>query len=112
MKRSIIVVFIFAVTASYSQDIVFAKKMVDTLSSPVFWGRGYTNDGMKKAGDFLAAQFGSYGLKPMDGKQFLQPFTYSVNTFPGKMEVSINGIDLVPGKDFIISQESRGVRGR
>ena len=38
---------------AFSQDIAFARKMVDTLTSPYFWGRGYTNDGMKKAAEFL-----------------------------------------------------------
>lgn len=99
-------------TGSYSQDLAFARQMVDTLTSPTFWGRGYTNDGMKKAGDFIAAQFQSYGLQPMDGKNFQQQFTYPVNTFPGKMEVMINGKQLVPGKDFIVGGVSRAINGK
>jgi len=82
---------------------------VDTLTSPYFWGRGYTNDGMKKAADFLANEFKIYGLEPM-AKNYLQPFSYPVNTFPGKMELNINGKDLVPGKDFIVSPEAEGVK--
>ena len=96
----------------FRQDLAFAKKIVDTLDISAFWGRGYTNDGMKKAADFIASRFQSYGLKPMRGNDFLQSFSYPVNTFPGRMEVIINGKDLVPGKDFIISPESKGVRGR
>ncbi|MEO6633649.1 MAG: M28 family peptidase, partial [Mucilaginibacter sp.] len=38
-------------------------------------------------------------------------FSYDANTFPGKMKVSINGIDLKPGRDFIVSPESKGVKG-
>ncbi|MDB5252655.1 MAG: family peptidase, partial [Flaviaesturariibacter sp.] len=102
----------FLPVASYAQDLAFGKRLVDTLTSPAFWGRGYTNDGMEKAAGFLATQFESYGLKPMGGKSFLQPFTYPVNVFPGKMDLRINGRDLVPGKDFIVSPESRGVRGK
>lgn len=86
--------------------------MVDTLTSPYFWGRGYTNDGMKKAADFLAEEFKSYGLQAMDGKKFHQQFSYPVNTFPGKMELTVNGKELVPGRDFIVSPESRGVKGK
>ncbi len=96
----------------FRRDLAFARKMVDTLTSPVFWGRGYTNDGMKKAADFLSSAFTTYGLTPMKGNNFLQSFSYPANTFPGKMEVSINGKDLVPGKDFIISPESKGVKGK
>jgi aminopeptidase YwaD len=98
--------------AVIAQDIAFGRKMVDTLTSPYFWGRGYTNDGMKKAADFLAGEFKTYGLEPMNGKNYFQPFTYPVNTFPGKMELNINGKDLVPGKDFIVSPEAKGVKGK
>src|SRR5687767_2671852 len=98
MKRLLLFAALFVAGYSQAQDLAFARQMVDTLTSPTFWGRGYTNDGMKKAGDFIAAQFQSYGLKPMDGKNFQQEFSYPVNTFPGKMEVMINGKQLVPGK--------------
>jgi aminopeptidase YwaD len=112
MKRLILSSFVFGCISTNAQDIGFAKGIVDTLASPVFWGRGYTKDGMKKAADFLAAKFQSYGLQPMGGKSFLQPFSYPVNTFPGDMEVSINGKELVPGKDFIVSPESKGVKAK
>jgi len=112
MKRAAGLLLLFLGYNSFCQDLAFGKKIVDTLTSPMFWGRGYTNDGMKKAADFLASQFQSYGLRPMSGNDFLQPFSYAVNTFPGRMEVTINGKDLVPGKDYIISPDSKGVRGR
>jgi hypothetical protein len=94
-----------------AQDVLFARKMVDTLTSPYFWGRGYTNDGVHKAAAFLAGQFKAYGVKPMDGKSYLQEFSYPVNTFPGKMKVMINGGELRPGKDYIVSPDSKGVTG-
>ena len=112
MKRIAVLLLLFIAFNGFSQDLAFGKKMLDTLTSPYFWGRGYTHDGMKKAADFLSAQFQSYGLKPMGGNDFLQRFSYPVNTFPGKMEVAINGKDLIPGKDFIVSPESKTVRGR
>src|SRR6185312_12435335 len=102
---------LFSCTA-FAQDSLFARRMVDTLTSPYFWGRGYTNDGMHKAADFISGQFNQYGLKPMDGKSFIQEFSFNANTFPGAMEVSINGTALVPGRDFIIGPHSRGVKGR
>lgn len=95
---------------SFAQDLAFGKKMLDTLTSAHFWGRGYTNEGMKKAADFLAAEMKAYGLQPLEGKSFLQPFSYPVNTFPGKMHVSINGKELVPGRDYIVGAESKGAK--
>lgn len=95
------------ITAS-AQDKVTARNMVDTLASPFFWGRGYTNDGLKKAAALLSNEFKSYGLQPVSKGSYLQEFSFPVNTFPGKMDVTINDIKLTPGKDFIVSAESKG----
>lgn len=110
MKKIFTLLLLANVLSSHAQDMAFGKKMVDTLTSSYFWGRGYTNDGMKKAADFLAAAFKAYGLQPMEGNSFLQPFSYPVNTFPGKMAVNINDKELVPGKDFIVAAESKGTK--
>lgn len=42
----------------------------------------------------------------------MQEFSYNANTFPGKMEVSINGTALVPGREFIVGEQSRGVKAK
>lgn len=93
-----------------AQDISFGKQMVDTLTSTYFWGRGYTNNGMEKAAEYLAGEFKRYGIKPMSGKSYFQEFTYPVNIFPGRMELSINGKTLLPGKDFIVDPAAKGIR--
>jgi hypothetical protein len=67
---------------------------------------------MSKAALFLSAQMKSFGLQPMKQNNFFQTFTYPVNTFPGEMEVLINGKKLVPGRDFIVSPDSRGVKAK
>ena len=85
---------------------LLARKLVDTLTSPYFWGRGYTKDGMKKAGSFIAEQYKSFGLQPIGSRNFKQNFSYPANTFPGRMELKINGRQLVAGKDFIVLPES------
>jgi aminopeptidase YwaD len=110
MQKSVIVVLLFMSASMYGQDLAFGKKIVDTLSSSFFWGRGYTNDGMKKAAAFLTNQFTQMGLQPAKGKNFEQSFSYSVNTFPGEMRVFINDKELMPGKDYIVSPDSRGVK--
>jgi aminopeptidase YwaD len=112
VKIKITLFLLFTSSIVFAQDTLFARKMVDTLSSPYFWGRGYTKNGMQKATEFLTAQFKSYGLTAMDGKSFTQPFSYSVNTYPGKMDVNINGIQLMPGRDFIVSPDSRGIKAK
>lgn len=112
MKINIIAFLFFISTVGQSQDISFNRKMVDTLASPYFWGRGYTKDGMQKATSFLADEFKILGVQPLDGKNYFQDFSYPANTFPGKMELEINGYLLTPGVDFIIGPESRGAKAK
>src|SRR5476649_2008692 len=110
MKLKATIIFLLFAQLATAQDMAFARKMVDTLTSSYFWGRGYTNNGVQKAASFLTNELKSYGVKPMDGKSFLQEFSYPVNTFPGKMDVEINGVALLPGRDFIVSPDSRGIK--
>jgi len=107
LKLSLLLLLLSQIAAA--QDMVFARKMVDTLTSPYFWGRGYTKDGLLKTSVFLSAQLKSYGVGPMDGKSYQQKFSYNINTFPGKMSVTINGIAQMPGRDFIVGPDTRGV---
>lgn len=108
MRRSLFVCFVLFSTVGFAQDIKYAKSTLKKLTAEQFWGRGYTNNGMYKAADFIATEFKNLGLSPLDGKNYLQPFLMSVNTFPGKMQVKINGRKLNPGVDFIVNQASVG----
>ena len=110
MKNIIISFLILANFSATAQDISYNKKMVDTLTSATFWGRGYTKNGMENAANFLQNEFKKLGLKPLDGKKYLQKFTVPANTFPGKMEVSINGKKLIPGVDYLVSADSKGLQ--
>jgi len=111
MKFKLTLLLLISFQTLFAQDSLYARRIVDTLTSPYFWGRGYTKDGVGKAAIFITNEFKSFGLQPLDGKDFVQPFSYDANTFPGKMKVAINGVDLKPGRDFIVSPESKGVKG-
>ncbi len=109
IRRQIVIVFLMlASNWAVAQDVAFARKTVDTLTSSYFRGRGYTDNGMRKAADYIARQFKSYGLQPLSESGYLQQFSYPVNIFPDRMEVSLNGKRRVPGKDFIVSPDSKG----
>jgi hypothetical protein len=110
MRWKLLLILLLIAHAAPAQDSVLARKIIDTLASPRFWGRGYTRNGMAKAAAYLEKQLKAYGLKPMDGHRFMQPFHYPVNIFPGKMEVTINNQALVPGRDFIIGNESHRLK--
>jgi len=111
MKHIVVGFCLLFTVKSFTQDSLFARKIVDTLTSKTFWGRGYTNDGMHKAAAFLANEFKDFGLEPMKGKSFFQEYSFSVNTFPDKMNVIINDKELVDRKDFIVAAESKGLIG-
>ncbi len=112
MKKVFSIFLLICSVKVNAQDISYNRMIVDTLSSPAFWGRGYTKDGMKKAGEYLSQQFRLLGVKPLDGKDYLQPFSYSANTFPDDMKVSINDKKLIPGIDFIVDHKSKGFEGK
>ena len=112
MKIFFIIFIILSGIYTKAQDISYNRTIVDTLSSTNFWGRGYTNDGMQKAAIFLAAEFKNIGLKPLGKNNYFQKFSYSVNTFPGNMEVTVNDKKLLPGIDFLVTAESHSNKGK
>ncbi len=111
MRRFLIISFLLLISFNgFGQDLTYARQTLNKLTSAEFWGRGYTKNGMGKAADFIESEFKSFGLQPMEGKSFRQNFSFPVNTFPGQMELSINGKKLIAGKDFIINQASKGIK--
>ncbi|WP_097133540.1 M28 family metallopeptidase [Pedobacter xixiisoli] len=94
---------------AFAQDLNYAKKTINTLTSKKYWGRGYTKDGMGKAANYIEKEFRSFGLVPISSNDFKQGFSFAVNTFPSKMEVKLDGRKLIAGKDFIVHQASKGI---
>jgi aminopeptidase YwaD len=93
-----------------AQDIHYASQIVDSLTSPRMEGRGYVNDGDKKAALFIAEEFRKHHADSFNAGYF-QPFGFPVNTFPGKMKVSINNMKLQPGADYIVDCASHSGKG-
>ncbi len=94
-----------------AQDTIYARKVLRTLTSPEFSGRGYVNKGVDKAAAYLEKQFKNAGLRPINDQSFFQEFTSPVNAFPGKMEISMNGRKLIPGIHYIVAPESKSLKG-
>ena len=93
-----------------ANDSIYTRWVIDTLSSPFFWGRGYINDGMKKAASFIEYEFETLKATPFFSGKFQQHFSYPVNTFPGKMALTINDKKLKPGRDFLVGNESKSCK--
>lgn len=95
----------------YSQDINYARSVIDTLCSPAMHGRGYVKHGDRIAARYISSEFAKHGLKPF-GKNYFQHFRFSVNTFPGKMMLKVNGQLLKPGTDYLIDPSSHRIKGK
>lgn len=110
-KRKIILLFLFAFAAnSQAQDIDYARRIIDTLSSPTMEGRGYVNGGDRKAAAFISNEFEKDGLKSF-GIDYFQRFAIAINTFPGKANISMDGKSLVPGTEYLVVASSPSLKG-
>ena len=94
-----------------AQQVSYAKEVINTLCSESMKGRGYVAQGDKNAANYLASEFEKSGLKKYS-KGYFQTFTTPVNSFPGKMSLSVNGNKLKPGEDFLIDPGSPGISGK
>ena len=83
------------------------KKIVKELSSSKYQGRGYARGGANKAGKYLAKEFTRAGVDEV----VCQPFTLDINTYPGKMEMSVDGKKQIPGVDFTLREFCPSIKG-
>ena len=106
-KKLLFILLAFACIQLNAQDMVHYKQIVKELSSAKYQGRGYARDGANKAGRYLQKEFQKAGADEVT----IQPFKLDINTFPGKMELSVDGQKQTPGVDFTMREFSPGVHG-
>lgn len=92
-----------------SQEIDYARNVIDTLASDAYKGRGYVDQADKKAADFIKKEFQKFGLQPFSNNYF-QPFEVSVNTFPHPLIFAIQDDTLKPGYDFLVEPGSPSIK--
>ncbi len=108
----LLIVFLFASALSLNaQQKEYAQKLIDTLASPEFHGRGYVNNGDKIAANFIVGKLKEYGTKPFTGNYF-QEYYISVNTFPGKMSLKIGNKTQKAGVDYLVLSSSNSISGK
>ena len=86
------------------------RKILKKLTSKGFHGRGYVKNGDGKAADYIAGQFEKHKVSSFEPGYF-QPYSFSINTFPTKIMVAVDGLKLIPGKDYVISSSAPSVNG-
>jgi len=90
---------------------------VKYLASPELQGRGAATPGLEAAANYIARHFGSFGLKPLAGGSFLQPFPMTVNARLGAgnfFEIFLDGEkrSLVLNDEFVPLNFSAAGRAR
>ena len=107
MKRLLLVALVLVTMQLQAQDLAHYKRVVKELSSAKYQGRGYAEDGANKAGRWIAKEF----KKARADAVICQPFKFNINTFPGKMEVEVDGKKLTPGVDFTVREFNPSLKG-
>jgi len=112
MKTRVIwlLVYLFAFNFLKAQDPTYAKKVIEKLCSEDFAGRGYVNDGDKKAANFIREEFAQIKLAPL-GEKYFQFFGFPVVSYPDRVRFSADDMDLIPGEHFIIQPGCPNISG-
>lgn len=112
MKKKLLLFAFFILQLQVNaQDMDYVRKVIRTLASPAFKGRGYAGGGDQIASAFIAGEFEKSGLLPLNGKSYFQEFDLAVNTFPGALQIELNGLPLIPGADYLVEASSPAIRG-
>lgn len=107
MRNLLFYLFISIFSFGFSQED-YLKQVAHELCLPKYHGRGYVQKGDSLAAAYLGAEMDRIGLKKVKRKRF-QSFEFNVNTFPGKMDISIGDKKLKPGVDFLLDPASGGM---
>lgn len=100
MHKQLLSLLLFLPLLGFAQ-VEQGRLTTQKLCSPEFHGRGYVNGGDSIAAEFIAAEFKKMGCQFFKNTPF-QPFQFKVNTFSNRMICSVNGKQLIPGKDFVV----------
>jgi aminopeptidase YwaD len=95
-----------------AQDTLYARKVIRKLTSKEAFGRGYTKGGLDHAARFICSELTAANTNPLFPTGYYQYFDFSVNTFPSKMKVKVNGKLLKPGMDYIVNPENGSFKGK
>ena len=82
----------------------YAIDIIQNLTSEEFSGRGYVDQGMNRAADFIAVEFEKLGLENVNGSYF-QEFEMPINILENA-SLKLNGKELKYGIDFIVKPSS------
>ena len=111
MRYALLTSFLVLAQQVVGQDMEYARQVLEDLCADDMAGRGYVEDGDNAAAYYIEQEFKASGLFAWDFNYY-QTFNMPVNTFPGKVELAVDGKPLVAGKDFLVVADAPSIRGR
>ncbi len=94
-----------------AQEKEYARGVIEVLASPEFKGRGYVGNGHMMAARYIAGEFSKNGLEGLFNTNYFQRFPISINSFPSKMQLDIDGVRLAPGSEYLVHPASPSCKG-
>lgn len=109
MKHALIIFLIILCNFSFSQDTLYARRVIKKLTSKELFGRGYVNNGVNKSASYLSKELKLIGLLKF-GKSYFQNYSFSVNTFPNKISLILDGKVLKAGVHYLIYPSAKTIK--
>lgn len=111
MTKITLTIFLALISlTSFGQDIKYARYLDSCLSSPKYAGRGYIDQGVNQAADFLRSEMENNQVQPLV-KNYFQKYHFPQNTITELEPIQIDGEALKIGKDFMIAPASGSIDG-
>lgn len=107
-----ILLFLNCYFLTSAQDTLYARRIINYLTSRACFGRGYLKNGLDVAANYISGELKTQQIQPLFSTGYFQWFDFNVNTFPDKISLKINNKLLSPGRDYIISPESGSLKGK
>lgn len=103
---------ISATLKSVSEEQLIRTR-INSLTDTSMHGRGYVHNGKENAAEYIQSKFRELKMRGITKEgSYVQSYYFPVNTFPGKMQLSLNEEDLVAGEDYIIDPASTSYYGK
>jgi aminopeptidase YwaD len=109
LQKTVFLIYIFYSSLIFSQDTIYARRVIEKLTSKEFLGRGYVKDGVNKAASYISKELKTIGVSKF-GSSYSQNYSFPVNTFPGSMSVVLDGRTLTAGKHYLIYPSAKTIK--
>lgn len=107
---SLVLCLLFITSASAQDE--YARKILDTLCSPYFDGRGYVNNGDVRSAEYIKDELIRIGVEPGINDDYFQTYSFGVNTFPYELYLELDSTLLLPGVDYLVHPISGTAQGQ